>query len=101
MRAGSGAAGRTGRVGSAGLDRGAEGELDQSGESKADELGKAEIPIIIRSSIPVFLTQLAEWSLVLASVISIGHLGTTELAASSWVLPHLYLALLIREVLRP
>ena len=32
---------------------------------------------------PVFFTQLAEWSLVLASVVSIGHLGTTDLAASS------------------
>lgn len=39
--------------------------------------------IVAKSSIPVFLTQLAEWSLVLSSVISIGHLGTTELAASS------------------
>ena len=44
---------------------------------------QAEIPIILRLSLPVFFTQLAEWSLVLASVISIGHLGTTELAAAS------------------
>ncbi|RXK35738.1 MATE family multidrug resistance protein [Tremella mesenterica] len=44
---------------------------------------RAEIPLILRSSIPVFFTQIAEWSLVLASVVSIGHLGTTELAAAS------------------
>ncbi|ORX37338.1 mate-domain-containing protein [Kockovaella imperatae] len=44
---------------------------------------KVEIPILLRSSVPVFFTQMAEWSLVLASVVSIGHLGTTELAASS------------------
>lgn len=48
---------------------------------------QAEIPIILRLSLPVFFTQLAEWSLVLASVISIGHLGTTELAAASYVPP--------------
>jgi len=44
---------------------------------------QAESIIILRTSLPVFFTQLAEWSLVLASVVSIGHLGTTELAASS------------------
>ncbi|BEJ17903.1 hypothetical protein CspHIS471_0701710 [Cutaneotrichosporon sp. HIS471] len=43
----------------------------------------AELPLIIRSTIPVFLTQLAEYSLSLASVVSIGHLGTKDLAASS------------------
>jgi Na+-driven multidrug efflux pump len=51
---------------------------------EADRI-QAEIPIILRLSLPVFFTQLAEWSLVLASVISIGHLGTTELAAASYV----------------
>ncbi|RSH91040.1 hypothetical protein EHS25_010216 [Saitozyma podzolica] len=44
---------------------------------------RAEVAIITRSSMPVFFTQIAEWSLVLASVVSIGHLGTTDLAASS------------------
>ncbi|BEJ02418.1 hypothetical protein CcaverHIS631_0702130 [Cutaneotrichosporon cavernicola] len=43
----------------------------------------AELPLLIRSTIPVFLTQLAEYSLSLASVVSIGHLGTKDLAASS------------------
>ncbi|WVW84771.1 hypothetical protein I302_106806 [Kwoniella bestiolae CBS 10118] len=44
---------------------------------------RAELPIILRSSIPIFFSQISEWSLNLASVVSIGHLGTTELAASS------------------
>ena len=52
------------------------------GELVADP-GQIEVPLLLRTSIPVFLTQLAEWSLVLASVVSIGHLGTAELAASS------------------
>lgn len=42
-----------------------------------------ELPLLVKSTIPVFFTQLAEYSLSLASVISIGHLGTGELAASS------------------
>lgn len=41
-----------------------------------------ELPMLVRSTVPVFFTQLAEYSLSLASVISIGHLGTEELAAS-------------------
>nr|ODN99804.1 MATE family multidrug resistance protein [Cryptococcus depauperatus CBS 7855] len=40
-------------------------------------------PIILRTTLPIFFTQVAEWSLVLASVVSIGHLGTIDLAASS------------------
>lgn len=43
----------------------------------------AELRILVRTALPVFFTQVAEYSLVLASVISIGHLGTTDLAASS------------------
>jgi MATE family multidrug resistance protein len=43
---------------------------------------QAEIPILLRNAVPAFLTQSAEFSLVLASVVSIGHLGTTDLAAS-------------------
>lgn len=42
-----------------------------------------ELPLLLRTTIPVFFTQLAEYSLALASVISIGHLGTKDLAASS------------------
>ncbi|WVR06419.1 hypothetical protein IAU60_003450 [Kwoniella sp. DSM 27419] len=59
--------------------------VDQSGQEVRvwTEAMRAEMPIILRSSVPVFFSQLAEWSLNLASVVSIGHLGTTELAASS------------------
>ncbi|KAL1413067.1 ethionine resistance protein [Vanrija albida] len=42
-----------------------------------------ELPILLKTTIPIFFTQLAEYSLQLASVVSIGHLGTTQLAASS------------------
>lgn len=42
-----------------------------------------EFKILVSSALPIFFTQIAELSLILASVISIGHLGTTELAASS------------------
>lgn len=48
-------------------------------------MSQAECIIVMRMGVPVFATQAAEWSLVLASVISIGHQGTTELAASSHV----------------
>lgn len=43
----------------------------------------AEMKVLAKTAGPVFFTQIAEYSLVLASVISIGHLGTVELAASS------------------
>jgi MATE family multidrug resistance protein len=39
--------------------------------------------VLAKTAGPVFFTQVAEYSLVLASVISIGHLGTVDLAASS------------------
>ncbi len=48
---------------------------------------QSELPILIRTAGPIFITQVAEYSLVLASVISIGHLSTTDLAASSCVPP--------------
>lgn len=38
---------------------------------------------MVKTAGPVFFTQVAEYSLILASVISIGHLGTVDLAASS------------------
>lgn len=44
---------------------------------------KSEMPILLWTAFPIFISQLAEYSLVLASVISIGHLGTTDLAACS------------------
>ncbi|OXG27238.1 MATE family multidrug resistance protein [Cryptococcus neoformans Ze90-1] len=92
---GTGVFAGSGRVGDAGLM-----DLDPVEELDAEDLElpvgedgtevrdrtkafKAELPIILRSALPVFFTQAAEWSLVLASVVSIGHLGTTDLAASS------------------
>lgn len=61
-----------------GLPIGKDGQEVQSWQGA---LG-VELPLLVRSTIPVFFTQLAEYSLSLASVISIGHLGTEELAAS-------------------
>ncbi|OJT14825.1 hypothetical protein TRAPUB_8619 [Trametes pubescens] len=44
---------------------------------------KEEAAILTKYTVPVFLTHLFEYSLVIASVISIGHLSTTALAAST------------------
>ncbi|KAH9855642.1 MATE efflux family protein [Lenzites betulinus] len=44
---------------------------------------KEEALILAKYTLPVFLTHLFEYSLVIASVISIGHLSTTALAAST------------------
>ncbi|KAL1941520.1 hypothetical protein VTO73DRAFT_6959 [Trametes versicolor] len=44
---------------------------------------KEEARILTKYTVPVFLTHLFEYSLVIASVISIGHLSTTALAAST------------------
>lgn len=66
------------------MDRGAQGELNVArGHERIELMRQNEMAIVLRMSVPVFTTQAAEWSLVLASVISIGHQGTTELAASS------------------
>ncbi|KAJ9107298.1 hypothetical protein QFC21_000748 [Naganishia friedmannii] len=43
----------------------------------------AELKVLVKTAGPVFFTQVAEYSLILASVISIGHLSTVDLAASS------------------
>ena len=42
-----------------------------------------EAKVLCKSAAPIFGTQLLEYSLPLASVISIGHLSTTDLAASA------------------
>ena len=42
-----------------------------------------EIKILIKYTLPVYGTQLLEYSLVIASVVSIGHLSTAALAAST------------------
>ncbi|KAI0634984.1 MATE efflux family protein [Trametes polyzona] len=44
---------------------------------------KEEALILTKYTLPVFVTHLFEYSLVIASVISIGHLSTTALAAST------------------
>jgi len=46
-------------------------------------LAWAETKVLCKSAAPIFGTQLLEYSLPLASVISIGHLSTTDLAASA------------------
>lgn len=44
---------------------------------------KKELAILTWYMIPIFLTHLLEYSLLLATIVSVGHLGTAELAASS------------------
>ncbi|KAH9896671.1 MATE efflux family protein [Cubamyces lactineus] len=44
---------------------------------------KEEAGVLTKYTLPVFATHLFEYSLVIASVISIGHLSTTALAAST------------------
>ncbi|KAI0367216.1 MATE efflux family protein [Pilatotrama ljubarskyi] len=44
---------------------------------------REEVAILTKYTLPVFTTHLFEYSLVIASVISIGHLSTTALAAST------------------
>ncbi|KAI8986779.1 MATE efflux family protein [Trametes punicea] len=47
------------------------------------QMFKEETAILAKYTLPVFVTHLFEYSLVIASVISIGHLSTTALAAST------------------
>ncbi|CAE6417067.1 hypothetical protein ACGC1H_002203 [Rhizoctonia solani] len=44
---------------------------------------KAEAWILLRYAIPIFGTQILEYSLMVASIISIGHISTEALAAST------------------
>ncbi|CAE6457618.1 unnamed protein product [Rhizoctonia solani] len=44
---------------------------------------KAETWVLFRYALPIFGTQILEYSLVMASVISIGHISTEALAAST------------------
>ncbi|KIL62651.1 hypothetical protein M378DRAFT_165478 [Amanita muscaria Koide BX008] len=46
-------------------------------------LMKEEMKVLTKYSLPVFGSQLLEYSLVVASVVTIGHLSTTALAATS------------------
>ncbi|KAJ3566573.1 hypothetical protein NP233_g6916 [Leucocoprinus birnbaumii] len=47
------------------------------------EMFREEFPILTRYALPVFGTHLLEYTLVVASVVSIGHLSTNALAAIS------------------
>ncbi|KAF9445597.1 multidrug/Oligosaccharidyl-lipid/Polysaccharide flippase [Macrolepiota fuliginosa MF-IS2] len=42
---------------------------------------REELPILIKSAIPVFGTHVLEYTVIVASVVSIGHLSTNALAA--------------------
>ncbi|KAI0031948.1 MATE efflux family protein [Vararia minispora EC-137] len=61
-----------------------EGDCDANANADA-ERGRwlEEMRILFRYTLPVLGTHLLEYSLVIASVISIGHLSTTALAAST------------------
>ncbi|RPD65257.1 MATE efflux family protein [Lentinus tigrinus ALCF2SS1-7] len=58
-------------------------EEDTAEPLTTSKLYREEIGILTKYTIPVFGTHLFEYSLVVASVISIGHLSTTALAAST------------------
>ncbi|KAG1729558.1 mate-domain-containing protein [Suillus lakei] len=47
------------------------------------ELFQEEFVILIKYSLPVFFTHLLEYSLIVASVVSIGHVSTVALAAAT------------------
>ncbi|KAK7683105.1 hypothetical protein QCA50_013778 [Cerrena zonata] len=57
-------------------------DVDPNSETSANLLWE-EFRILTKYTIPVFGTHLLEYSLVIASVISLGHLSTTALAAST------------------
>ncbi|KAI0777513.1 MATE efflux family protein [Trametes elegans] len=58
-------------------------EEDRVEAPNALKMFKEEAAILTKYTLPVFATHLFEYSLVIASVISIGHLSTTALAAST------------------
>ncbi|KAF8634844.1 hypothetical protein AX17_004092 [Amanita inopinata Kibby_2008] len=60
------------------IDRDASHDNDSMLDMFREELG-----ILTKYALPVFMSQVLEYSLVVASVISIGHLSTTALAAVS------------------
>lgn len=47
------------------------------------ELIREECVILVKYSLPVFVTHLLEYSLIVASVVSIGHVSTVALAAAT------------------
>ncbi|KAI1798396.1 MATE efflux family protein [Ganoderma leucocontextum] len=63
-----------------------EEECDTGADDDTVRLGdmfREEMTILMKYTLPVFGTHLFEYSLVVASVVSIGHLSTTALAAST------------------
>ncbi|KZT10436.1 MATE efflux family protein [Laetiporus sulphureus 93-53] len=58
---------------------------DDELESREHPLGmyREELGILMKYTLPVFGTHVLEYSLVIASVVSLGHLSTTALAAST------------------
>ncbi|KAI0718352.1 MATE efflux family protein [Cerioporus squamosus] len=56
---------------------------DADESSSASKLFWEEVRILTKYTVPVFGTHLFEYSLVIASVISLGHLSTLALAAST------------------
>lgn len=59
------------------------GRRTQSTFSSCDPFTHQEFAILFRYTIPIFLTHLLEYSLLLSTIISVGHIGTAELAAAS------------------
>ncbi|KZT68931.1 MATE efflux family protein [Daedalea quercina L-15889] len=63
-----------------------EEEVDRADPADAEgcsSMLKEEVKILAKYTLPVFGTHVLEYSLVIASVVSIGHLSTTALAAST------------------
>ncbi|EPQ53474.1 MATE efflux family protein [Gloeophyllum trabeum ATCC 11539] len=63
-----------------------EEEVDAPGHDSETTLSRRvweEIKILVKYTLPVFGSHVLEYSLVVASVISIGHLSTTALAAAT------------------
>ncbi|KAH9918955.1 MATE efflux family protein [Fomitopsis serialis] len=60
-----------------------EEEVDTADAESYSSMLKEETKILAKYTLPVFGTHVLEYSLVIASVVSIGHLSTTALAAST------------------
>lgn len=58
-------------------------DKDAFQEQETNEAVKSELWLLIAWSTPICITHLLELSLVTVTVVSVGHLGTLELAAAS------------------
>ncbi|EPS96474.1 hypothetical protein FOMPIDRAFT_1018837 [Fomitopsis schrenkii] len=56
---------------------------DPADDESTSSMLKEEVKILAKYTLPVFGTHILEYSLVIASVVSLGHLSTTALAAST------------------